>query len=189
MVKRSSAALALLVLASCARTTGQGTGTVEGEFAVKECRRSGDRALAPYSFVAGKLGTQRFETSLTILVQEYEVDLEETDGLAIRIDDLRPIRALGPPPLRLRVSQSRDDVNAALSLFNTCPSRPTLHASAGELVLDQFTIQEDPDKTGQGEQITGTLTATVTAFEGMVAGVIRASFNFKPGVEPPSAPQ
>ncbi|MBI2377737.1 MAG: hypothetical protein HYV07_27290 [Deltaproteobacteria bacterium] len=172
--------LVLLLSSACGRG-GEGSGFVRGEFEIPRCRTSGDRVRAAYDFEAGRLSTDRFDDVLLISISKYGVELEETDGLVIRVPDAVALSRRKVRPLVLPLTRSATTVNAALSLFQTCPTRPTLHATSGELVLDKFTINADPDDAGEGEVVAGTLTASVaSAHPDRPAGWIRAEFDFFP---------
>jgi len=185
--------LAALVMAAGCFVATNGTGSVGGSFFVKGCRPSGDRPPGPYAFEADRMATQRIENVLEIIVQEYHVDLEESDGLLIRIPDVRELRALsqaGKLPIRRTISMQRNDVNAALSLFQTCPDRPTLNAVSGTLTFDRFEIAALPEDTGNEEALKATLTATVTSVErGVPVGHISAVFDFIPSTRAITEPQ
>ena len=185
---RRVVAWALFALVGC-DVADNGSGSVEGVFFIAECRPSGNFERQPYSFNASRVDTMRFESTLEIRIQENAVSIEETDGLNIRIDDITSIPPGEPRPLRRKISRDRGDVNAALSLFQTCPDRPTLHATEGEIVFTTFNVAVDPDDTGTREKIAGALTATVTTADGAIAGTISAVFDFEPSAVGVSEPQ
>ena len=172
--------LAVVLAAACGGPSN-GTGSVEGRFFVEDCRPSGDFELGAYSYDARQLATKRFENTLQIHILEHAVDLEESDGLTIRIEDVEALRDPAGLPRRLPVTVAKGDANAALSLFDTCPSRPTLTAISGELVLSVFTVSAAPDDTGVDEHVAGTLTATVVSVDwDEPVGTIDARFDFEP---------
>ena len=172
--------LSIFALIACS-SPDNGRGLVEGEFSVEECRPSGDFARQNYRFNAGHLGTKRFINTLTLSILKYAVELEETDGLQIRLGDLDALRAIETRPFSRKISQDSEDVNVSLSLFDTCPDRPTLVALDGEIEFTEFAVAEDPEDTGREEVLAGTLTATVVAADGMtIAGTIRSEFNYRP---------
>lgn len=174
----------LLLAASCNRG-GIGKGEVSGSFFVRECSSGGDRALAPYSFSADLLGTRRLRENLQIALYDDAVDFEETDALLILIGNVDPLLADPTRPLVRRVSRDPADVNLALSLFVTCPKRPTLHGLSGEIRFEKFDIASDPADTGRQEALAGTLTASVVSADlTEAAGSIELSFDFIPG-DPP----
>jgi hypothetical protein len=171
--------LPLVLSAACEKRNG--TGDVSGAFFVKECRPLGDRPLEPYAFTAGAMSTQRNFDVLLIVIQDHMVRLEETDGLTIRIPSVQALRSNTTRPLILPVSLEHSDINASLSLFDTCPGRPTLSAVQGTLRLDKFTIAADPADTGDHESLAGTLTATVVSADVTErVGNISADFDFLP---------
>ena len=69
----------------------------------------------------------------------------------------------------------------ALSLFTTCPDLPTHGLEGGRMVLDSFTISQDPEETGVNEQLGGTITSTLTRVGSIGPfGAVRATFDFSP---------
>jgi hypothetical protein len=178
----------LLSGAGCVKKTG--TGDVTGFFSVVGCTMKSDRPASSYGFDAGGLGTNRFNDNLEISIQQYPVRLEETDGLLIRLPSVMALRANSMRPLVVPVSTAPSDVNAALSLFQTCPDRPQLYAVEGTISFDLFTIQADPANTGDNEVLKATLTATVVSVEpGVRVGWVRSSFDFFPQALHVSGPQ
>lgn len=183
-------ALALGAAGVACNGPNNGTGGVDGDFFVEACRPSGDFERQDYTFKARHLDTKRVNQSLQILIQKHRVRLEEADGLLIHIEDIDPLQLRTERPLRLPISTARSTPSVALSLFDTCPNRPTLNMTEGELVFDVFDIAPDPDDTGNAEQLTGTLTGTVVTIDGKtIAGTLRASFDFEPEPRPVSEPQ
>ena len=157
-------------------------------------------SLEDYSFNAGYMSTERFAGILLIMIQKHRVNVEETDGLVIRmsleklleegrllLDDgtAQFVRSDATKPLILAVSLDEGDANAALSLFQTCPEHPTHQAQQGLLQFTTFNVAEDPMDTGRMEHLAGTLTATLTRSnaEGRV-GMLRAAFDFAPPRRP-----
>ena len=180
-VKRLVVIACSIVAVGCS-SPENGEGFVEGSFAITECRPSGDFEKQDYRFDAGFLGTRRFKDTLTLNILEYAIELEETDGLLVRIDQLSELREIEERPFSKVISQSSTDVNVTLSLFQTCPDRPTLVASSGTIIFDEFEVSELPEDTGVEEIVAGTLTATVVGVDGETfAGVIRSEFNYRPG--------
>jgi hypothetical protein len=185
-----TALLLLVLLAATACGKKSGTGDVQGYFYVKGCTASMDRQASNYGFDAGGLGTNRFFDELEISIQQYAVRLEESDGLLIRVPSVMALRANATRPLVVPLSTAPSDVNAALSLFQSCPDRPQLFAVEGVLSFDLFTIQADPVNTGDHEVLKGTLTATVVSVEpGVRVGWIHSTFDFFPQAQPLSGPR
>ena len=173
--------LCLVIAAGCS-SPENGQGFVEGRFAIRECRPSGDFEEQSYRFDAGFLGTRRFKDTLTLSILKFAVELEETDGLLVRIDELSKLRAEQQRPIVREISQAPTDINVSLSLFQTCPDRPTLVASSGTIRFDEFDVSAEPEDTGVEEIVSGTLTATVVGIDGeSFAGVIRSEFSYRPG--------
>lgn len=189
----------LLALAACEGATG--SGTVEADFTVTDCPPGTPRpALEGYRFDAGWLATERFAGILIIHILEYAVRIEETDGLAIRLDIQRLledgllvrdlgreqiVRADSDRPLEVPLALESPLGNAALSLFQTCPNFPTAYALDGVLSLSHLTLASDPEATGERERLGGTVTATLTR-SGAAApiGTLRARFDFAPPRRP-----
>jgi len=166
-----------------------GTGAVEGRFRVVECRPSGDFPLQDYRWTAGRVSSARFNDTYQILLQEHAVDLEQSDGLVVRIPDVAPLRADGTRPLRVPVGRGGGLANVTLSLFQTCPDRPQLDAASGEIVFEVFRLAARAEDAGRDEALSGTVTATVVGADGRtVAGTIRATFDFEPGARTLSTP-
>ncbi|MBI4820452.1 MAG: hypothetical protein HY791_29565 [Deltaproteobacteria bacterium] len=173
-------ATALAGLIACGRG-GAGTGSVQGELEILRCRASETFGPEAYGFDAGRLSTDRFDDVLLIVIAEHGVELEETDGLLIRVPGAIALSAKPERPIVLPLSRDPEVTNAALSLFQTCPTRPTLFTTSGSLVLDRFTINPKPEDAGDGEVIAGTLTASVASADAdRNAGWIRAEFDFLP---------
>ena len=180
-VKRLVLIACSIVAVGCS-SPENGEGFVEGRFAISECRPTGDFEKQDYRFDAGFLGTRRFKDTLTLNILEYAIELEETDGLLVRIDEVSELREIEERPFSKVISQSSTDINVTLSLFQTCPDRPTLVATSGIIIFDEFKVSELPEDTGIEEIVAGTLTATVVGVDGETfAGVIRSEFNYRPG--------
>jgi hypothetical protein len=178
-----------------------GNATVTAEFDELECRIGKERgALDGYAFDADYMATERFAGTLLIQIQKHKVNVEETDGMVLRLQldqllDVGIIRAddasdqivptVTTAPLTLDLSTDEDDTNASLSLFQTCPEFPTHEALSGEVRFDIFALAIDPDDTGRGEHLAGTVTATLTRANatGRV-GDLRAEFDFLPPRRP-----
>lgn len=171
---------------------------MRAQFLRNECKRGTERELADYSFEAEYLATERFSGILQIMIQKHRVDLEEGDALVIRfliqqyldegvlvIDRNQIVRADPNTPLTVRTSTSHSDANSSLSLFDTCPEFPTHYATSGVLTLDKLTLALDPQDTGTGERISGTLTATLSrSNENDPVGSLEAIFDFAPPRRP-----
>src|SRR5205823_2655350 len=110
-------------------------------------------------------------------MQQYKVQVEETDGLVIRLNlkklietgvlvpdpsKLKIVRADPTKAVVIRTSTSPNDANASLSLFKTCAGFPTNDASSGVMTLTKVTLAQDPMETGNNERLAGTLTATLS---------------------------
>jgi hypothetical protein len=196
----ASELLLSLLLAGCGLGKS-GTATVEAQFDMPECQIDKKvSSLEDYRFDARYMSTERFAGILLVMIQRHRVNVEETDGVVIRlsIDDLMESQQLAldserhlfvqpdpATPIVLSVGRDPDGTNAALSLFSTCPEFPTHPVLAGELKLDTIIIAEDPDDTGRMEKLTGTLTATLTRSnaEGRV-GTMLTVFDFAPPRRP-----
>ena len=167
-------------MAACS-SPENGEGFVEGRFSVEECRPSGNFDKQDFRFDAGYLGTMRFLNTLTLSILEYAIELEETDGLLIRLGELDKYWMVQERPFSLPISRDPEDVNVSLSLFETCPDRPTLVAVDGQIEFTDFAVAQDPEDTGIEEVLAGTLTATVMAADGKtIVGTIRSEFNYRP---------
>jgi hypothetical protein len=174
--------LAFVSLAACS-SADNGEGFVEGRFRVAECRPSGDFVEQDFRYDAGFLGTMRFLNTLTLSILHHAVELEETDGLLIRLGDVQSLRESSERPIIRAVSRESTDVNVTLSLFETCPDRPTLVASQGQIEFTDFAVAVDPEDTGVEEVVAGTLTATIVAADGVtIAGHVHSEFNYRPEV-------
>jgi hypothetical protein len=177
-----------------------GAGRVQAHFFKNECGPGDPKDLANYSFDAGWLATERYGAMLVIQIQQYKAELEESDGLSIRLDlkrmmtlgifatDPRTSQIVRADPTRAAVvatSTLAGDVNVALSLFTTCPNFPTSFARAGVLSLDKVTIAADPTNSGENERLGGTVTATLSrANEDGPVGTLQAVFDFSPPRRP-----
>lgn len=163
------------------------------DFSVTDCPPGDNNdGLKNYRFDAGFLGIARFMDDITIQLFEYKVLVEETDGLSIRlrltdlVDQGILVAApgakqyqLAAPPLELPLMIEGLGARASLSMFQTCPDFPTVHASSGTLRFDVLTISVDPEDTGHDERVEGTLTATVSRGVPMQnVGRVRSQFAF-----------
>lgn len=173
---------------------------IEGELALDGCVQEKPRTFGPYGFDAGYLATERFAGVLLIYMQKYPSEIEETDGLTVRVDldDLMDrgllvrdqgraqiVRADPAKPLVVRTSTAPSDANVSLSLFSTCAGFPTSYAIAGRLTFDKLTLAADPKDTGDDERLGGTLTATIgRASSHAPVGNLRATFDFAPPTRP-----
>lgn len=196
---RQVAAVALgALLVGC--ETPDGEATVRAHLDVGDCRGTAEAGRDDFVFEGGYLATERYSGVLLIQLQEHAAEVEETDGLTIRLD-LRPLledgrlvvdtqRDLivrGDPerPLVIRTSTRSTDANVSLSLFSTCPEFPTAQAIDGQLVLDKLNLAEDPEDTGEGERLGGTVTATLArSSSAKPAGTLDATFDFSPPRRP-----
>ncbi len=197
---RSNAFLAAVAMFAGACNGPNGAGRVQAHFFKNECGPGDPQNLASYNFDAGFLATERFGSMLTIDIQRYKSELEESDGLSIRLD-LKRLMKLGvlttdpkasqivrADPTRAAVvttSSLAGDANIALSLYTTCPNFPTSYAQNGVLTLDKVTIAADPTNSGENERLGGTVTATLTrANEDGPVGTLEAEFDFSPPRRP-----
>ena len=187
LVGRAPLWITLFAAVAC-QSADNGVGRVDARFSVEECRPSGDFELQDYGWDAGRVDTRRFANSLHILLQRHRVSLEQADGLQLSIEDVRGLRADSTRPLVRTIDGARG-VMGALSLFDTCPDRPTLNISAGQVVFTRFDVAEDPDDTGTDEHVVGTVTGTLAAVDGSRAGTITATFDFFPEKAPVSEPR
>lgn len=194
---RLVAALSLALL-SCGGVDG--SAVVRGRLEINDCRASMPEAPSELAFEAGYLSTERYSSSLLISIQQYAVEVEETDGLVIRfplgvllesgalvVDPARSqiVRADPSRPLVVRTSTHPNDANAVLSLFQTCPEFPASRAVDGELTLDKLTLAAEPEDTGQGERLGGVLRATMgRASSRSTIGTVDAIFDFAPPRRP-----
>jgi len=171
--------LSSLMMACSGPDNGQGF--VEGRFQIAECRPSGNFEKQDFRYDADHLGTMRFHDTLTLGILRHAVELEETDGLLIRLEDVSSILDSAPRPIIRQISRDPSDVNVSLSLFETCPDRPTLFAVSGQISFSQFSVSEDPEDTGLHEVLAGTLTATVVGVDKeTIAGTIHSEFSYRP---------
>lgn len=187
-----------LCLAGCEGSNG--IGHVEAHLLPNECSPERSTVLDPYAYDAAYLATERFGSTLLIDIQKYRVDVEEGDGLVIRLDlgelivrgDLildrsrhQIVRRDPSRPLMIRTSTRSNEASVALSLFKTCPFFPTHVARDGVLAIDKLNIAEDPSNTGENERIGGVLTSTMARANARGAvGRLRADFDFAPPRRP-----
>ena len=181
--------------------TLDGTGSVAATFFVDDCPPGTERDLSNYSFDAGWLATERYSGVLIIQVQEYRVRIEETDSAAVRLDLRRLLdegtlianddteeirRADETAPLVLPLVPEGGFANASLSLFQTCPNFPTLHATSGSVELTELVLAVDPEDTGNDERLAGTFTATIARSVDLAvpAGTTVGVFDFAPPARP-----
>lgn len=190
MGRRAVALAGALVLAGpflgggCNRSA-PGWARVEGAFFVEECTRGEDVRFDAFTYDAGYIATRRFEDSLNIQLFRSQVQVEETDGLTIQLASVDAVRAFPAPtperPLLLPIGPHQSTARAILSLYTTCPRRPTLAVRTGTLTLTRALLASDPRDSGDEEHLTGTLTASVVAADdAVVVGSLRASFDFEP---------
>jgi hypothetical protein len=173
-----------LALGACNRSA-PGWARVEGTFFVEDCTRGEDVRFDAFAYDAGYLATRRFEDSLSIQLFRSQVRVEETDGLTIQLASVDAVRAFPAPtperPLLLPIGPHQSTARAILSLYTTCPRRPTLAVRTGTLALTRALLTSDPLDSGDEEHLTGTLTASVVgADDAVVVGSLRASFDFEP---------
>lgn len=190
--RRWAAALVVL-LAGCGATT-DGLGLVEGDFTVVGCTAGEDRVFPAYRFEAQHVVTKRFDDHLEIVLLRYPVDLEETDGLVVQLDGVAALREaqarVAPAPLSVGLGAGNNRTRAALSLFESCPRAPTLHAVTGTLTFTRLVLAERPEDTGKDEVVTGVLTATVAGPDRTtVLGRVSARFDFEPDNAPLLTPR
>jgi hypothetical protein len=190
--------LLLFVVASSGCSEPDGVGLVRASFSKNECKPGTERNLEGYEFDAGYLATERFSGVLQVIIQKHRVNVEETDGLVIRLSLQRLldqgvlefareqiVRTDGDKPIVIRTSTAPEDANVSLSLFGTCPEFPTHYGQSGVLTIDKLTLAADPMDTGTGERIGGTMTATLTrANEREPVGTVEAIFDFAPPRRP-----
>jgi len=177
-------AIAIALLGGCGTGT-QGTGYVEGAFTVLGCTSASDQSFPAFAFDVKHVVNRRNQDNMEVVLLHYPVDLEETDGLVMQFASVRALRtaraAVAPGPLTVELATGSAPARAALSLFVTCPSAPTLHAVAGSVTFTRLELQEDPTKAGLDEVVTGTLTASVSGPDrSRILGTIKATFDFVP---------
>lgn len=190
-----------MISSSAACSGFDGEARVEANFITNECEEGTEKSeLDGYNFDADWVSTERAFGVLFITIHKFQVVLEETDALTIRVrlndlleqgvlveQDGSITRADPNQNLALPTSMARADANASLSLFQTCPEFPTHNAVSGQLNLTELILQEDPIDTGASpERISGTLTATLTRSnaEGATVATLSASFDFQPPKRP-----
>src|SRR5689334_17229181 len=82
---RRIALLGALLAAATACQGPDGSGRVVAHFTTLECKGGDAADLAGYGFDAQYLATDRFSGTLLISILKYRVNIEETDGLVIRL--------------------------------------------------------------------------------------------------------
>lgn len=191
------AGLLFLACSGCSGLTGGGS--VEATFFVEDCPPGTERNLDDYGYEADWLATERYAGVVIVQVMEYRVRIEETDSVAVRIavDDLiesgdlelkdaRVVLSNPGTAVTLPLSFGEGRANATISLFQTCPNFPTLHATSGTLTITDFDLAVEPEDTGEEEHIAGSLTATVARSDDLAtpAGVMASEFDFEPPARP-----
>ena len=185
--------------AACARVDAEGTARVHMFHG--PCG-DGPTSAPPTDFTFGVsyAETERFGGVLLMHVLEYPASLEEADGFVIRLDldalledgrlvvdhaRSQIVRAEPQWPLVLAIDETPTGANASLSLFETCRNLATFAATSGALSLSTLTLAREPSRTGVGERIEGTLTATI-ALDGAKkpSGTLEAEFAFAPPTRP-----
>ncbi len=196
---RVVASLASLALVGCSGLTGGGS--VSADFFVDDCPPGTDRNLDDYGYEADWLATERYAGVVIIQIMEYRVRIEETDSVAVRVglDELieagtlqyadgetRIVLTDPSTPLTLPLSFGEGRANATISLFQTCPNFPTLHATSGTLTITDFDLAVDAEDTGIDEHVAGSLTATVARSDDLMtaAGLVTSDFDFEPPKRP-----
>ncbi len=187
----------LLIVSGCGG--GNGAGEVSVLFSNQDCPPGrSNSALRDFSFTADHLFTDRFGGVLLMHFLDHPVRIEETDGLAIRLelqqlleqDTLRITgdslgRAHPELPLVLPLGPSPSQAEASLSLFRQCPDFPTYHAVGGRLVFQAFTLAAKAEDTGRAERLSGTVTASLARGQGEpIDGYLQATFDFEPPRRP-----
>ena len=169
-------------------------GRVDAGFTVRDCPPGDDNdGLADFGFEPGFIGATRFNDDLTIQLLEYRGLVEETDGLSIQVrladlveagrlveDEATDQYRLFDGPLSLPVALDGLNARASLSMFQTCPDFPTVHAVSGTLTFDRLQVSVDPRDLGRDERLTGTLTASVSRGAPLEpVGWVTAAFDFE----------
>ena len=190
-------ALLFLVLIGAA-CSPNGTGFVEAQFEPAECP-PGTRLekLGNYGWDAGYFATERFFEVLIINVQEFNVDIFETDSVGIRLDlegleqagrIVRDGRFFAPAqtPMIISVGDSRADAQVLLSLFQTCERLPGFSAVAGEVHFDEFRIRVDGSDSGKDERLIGRILDTQLSYPQAPEPIaqLEAAFDFRPPRRP-----
>lgn len=194
MIRSHLVALAALPVYVGCGATSDGFGRVDGDFTVVGCTAGEDTKFPTYEFTAQHVVTKRLVDHLEIVLLEFPVDLEETDGLVIQVESVTELRAawaqVDPGPLTLPVGAGGSPVRAALSLFSTCPRAPTLQVVAGTLTFTHLALAASPADTGDGELVTGTITASVAGPDReRMLGSFSARFDFEPQNAPLLTPR
>ncbi|MBX2812625.1 MAG: hypothetical protein KTR25_12485 [Myxococcales bacterium] len=187
--------LLALTLVAC---ESSGEGLVSAEFSLTECPPGTDNSeLENYSWKADYLVTERYFETLIINIQEFSVDVFETDSLGIRLD-LEGLEIDGKlvrdgqffrprsVPLRVSVGDERNESQVILSLYQTCVRLPGYSAIEGMVVFDEFRIRIDGKKTGDDERLVGRVIDAQLSYAQAPApiGILQASFDFEPPERP-----
>jgi len=165
---------------------------VQADFSITDCPPGDNNDdLRGYRYDAGFLGVSRYHDDISIQVLEHPVLTEETDGLSIKLRITQLVEQgtllAGPDdkryrlaaPLTLPLALDGLGARASLSMFQTCPDFPTVHAVAGTLRLDRLSLAVDPEDTGHDERVEGTLTASIARGSPMqMVGDLRSDFSF-----------
>lgn len=174
-----------------------GLGRVDARFFRAECPPDVEESgLRNFGFDAGYLSTDRFRNVLILNVQEYNVDILETDSMGARID-LEGLERAGllsragaffvptAPPLRVPVGTTRTDAQVILSLYRTCERFPGYSAVNGEVVFDDLRIRIDGEDTGDAERLAGRMTGTLSYVDApSPIATATATFDFSPPSRP-----
>jgi len=166
---------------------------VRADFTVTDCPPGDENDdLAGYGFEPGFFGVTRFDEDIAIQLWEHRGQLEETDGVSIklRLSDLVAAGQLvedgdsgryrvAAPPLVLPLSLDGLGARSSLSMFQTCYDFPTVHAVRGTVRLDVLRLALDPEDLGHDERVEGTLTASIARGAPPEAvGTMQAEFAF-----------
>lgn len=198
-MRRTAPVSALLaVLALAAGCSPNGDGRVDADFSVPECPPGSTLSdLEDYGWDAGYLATERYYDDLIVQVQQYNVDITETDSVSFRLelDGLEEAGQLqrrgdffelASPPLRLPIGRGPDDIQVVLGMYRLCERLPNYPAISGTLVLDRLDLRIDGEDTGDGEWIIGRVETASVALptETDPVAMLSASFDFEPPKRP-----
>lgn len=188
-----------LVACAAGACDPNGLGRVDASFAMPECPPGTEAdALKDYGWDAGYLSTDRFFEIVTINVQEFNVDITETDSVGIQLDLEGLVQAgllqrdgafYSPTaiPLVIPVGSGRDQAEVLLSLYRSCERFPGYPAAAaGEVRFDSFRFRIDGADTGDDEVVIGRFDAVPLTYAQAPAPIatVTASFDFRPPNRP-----